>query len=761
MSPPLGSTEVVSAVGEEAPWPEEDTLVMTAVAEKALWPEEDTLVMTAVAADVPGLEADAEVAQAVADVTAGPHDAEVAQDAGDDAYWREIYAEILPSVTDKTYRPHADDRFMSSADSDLYSSEADTLVFPAITDDEPPRPRRRRRTRRTRRKPDLTLAADITELYSKLTGEITKPSEGSYRVQYRHVTSWGEWFQLMALMIATLLASAAFFIWLIEPSHYPDTIYLPTYIAWGSRVMYWTIVTTEGLRLLNSATLCWCAAVMHDPVPVEAPTDLRVAFITCFVPDKEPLSVLMETLTAAKAMRYGGPPVDIWVLDEGNDPLVKRLCEKLGVHHFSRHGLPEWNIYNGPRKTAREKFGKGTKHGNINAWREHLKTWTDHVGSQGISYDVVAGVDVDHAPLPCFLERYLGYFRDPDVAYVIGPQVYANAMFNWIARAAEAMNHVFHAVIQSAGNFGECAMFVGTSNIWRIAAFDQVEGIQPSITEDLATAYAVLGTRNPATGNRWKSVYDRSVVAYGEGPDSWTALFRQQQRWARGANELLVTKGFSSLRKLSLKAKLHYLIMMMFYPTVALSWLLGVLLTVLYMALGSTGIHVQVNEWAAFYIDVFTMRLLLYLCLRRFNVSPHEAPGSFGVSGLLMSVLCTPFYSTAFIGAVLRRTLKFDVTPKGGSGDPDRLFQTFRKHWFWAGVSAASLVGAFTLRHAYPANMVWTVTALLASTLPILIWSSTQVHHKFRLGSRSGPGMGPPPTAVRELAEVLGDADAS
>ncbi len=677
---------------------------------------------------------------------------------GDEALSTEADTVVIPALSDEPPEFEADAE-AEGGRSQALSPTAHTVIMSAITD-EPPRPRRQWWRRRARLEA-VSLPADIPQLYSELTGVLTKPPEGPYQVQYRHITSWGEWFQLMAVLIATLLASAAFFVWLIEPSHYPNTIYLPSYLAWGSRVMYWTIATTEGLRLLNSVTLCWCAAVMRDPIPVEAPTDLRVAFITCFVPDREPFSVLMETVKAVKAVRYAGPPVEIWVLDEGNDPGVRRLCEKLGVHHFSRHGVAEWNIDKGPRKTVREKFGKGMKHGNINAWRERLKAWHEHAGSLGLSYDVVAGVDMDHAPLPCYLERYLGYFRDPDVAYVIGPQVYSNAMFNWIARAAEAMNHVFHAVIQSAGNFGECAMFVGTNNIWRMRAFDQIGGLQPSITEDLATAYAILGARNPATGRRWKSVYDRSVVAYGEGPDNWTALFKQQQRWSRGANELMVTQGWSSLRKLSPKAKLHYLIMMMFYPTVALSWLLGVLLTVLYMALGTTGIHVQVNEWAAFYIDVFTMRLLLYLGLRKFNVSPHEAAGSFGVSGLLMSVLCTPFYSTSFTGAILRRRLKFDVTPKGGTSDPDRFFQTFGRHWFWAGVSAAALVGALTLRHTYPANMVWTVTALLASTLPIFIWSGARIRHKFTLGSQRRPGMGSPPTAVRELSEVLGDADAS
>ena len=148
-----------------------------------------------------------------------------------------------------------------------------------------------------------------------------------------------------------------------------------------------------------------------------------------------------------------------------------------------------------------------------------------------------------------------------------------------------------------------------------------------------------------------------------------------------------------------------------------------VALTILYMTLGTTGIAVHINQWAAFYLDVFTMRLVLYLCLRRFNISPHEAPGSFGMSGIFMSILCTPFYSTAFVSTFLRRTLRFDVTPKSAADESDRAWQSFRKHWFWSAVSAAVIGDAIMLHHTYGANMVWAILGFVTSMLPFTIWS--------------------------------------
>jgi cellulose synthase/poly-beta-1,6-N-acetylglucosamine synthase-like glycosyltransferase len=654
---------------------------------------------------------------------------------------------VAPAAGDEASWPEADTvvfRLMSDGASGPEEGEApahgdDTVVLSAIIG-EPSRQRRRSWIRRARLRRNLALADETTELYSKLTGEITKPPEDRYRVQYRRLTSWRQWFQLMTLLFATLIASAAFFIWLVEPGHYPDTEYMPLWIVLGSHTMYWTIIAIEGLRLLNSVTLCWAAGTMRDPVPVEAPDTYKVAFVTAFVPSSEPISVLRETLIAAKQMRYAGPKVDVWVLDEGDDDQVRRLCAKLGVHHFSRHGVAKWNIERG-RHTVRERFAAKTKHGNYNAWHDHLRI-------QNIHYDLVASCDMDHAPLPCFLERLLGYFRDPDVAYVVTPQVYANAVFNWIARSAEAMNHMFHSVVQPAGNHGRCAMFVGTNNIYRVAAWESIGNFQPSITEDLATAYGVLGSKNPKTGRNWEAVYARDVLAYGTGPDHWAAMFKQQARWARGSNEIMVVKAWKSLWRLPWRRRLHYLTLMLHYPTVALTWLLGVLLTILYMTLGTAGIEIHINQWVAFYIDVFAMRLALYLCLRRFNISPHETPGSFGISGIFMSVLCTPFYSTAFVSAFLRRTVRFDVTPKGRATDSDRAWHSFRKHWFWAAVSAGGVAGAFYLHHTYSANMVWAMLGLVTSMLPFTIWSASRMRKKFRFGSSRQPEIKRPSPAA-------------
>lgn len=576
--------------------------------------------------------------------------------------------------------------------------------------------------------------------FSRLTGPLQEVARGEkYTVAYRKVMVGPELWMILPLLVITAGLSSLFFAWLIQPAHYPHTAFLPTPVRIGNAVMFWTIVVTEGLRLLNSFTLCWAAAVMRNPVPVEPPTGLRVAFTTTIVPTKEPLDVVRDTLIAARQLRYSAL-IDIWLLDEGDDPGVRLMCKDLGVHHFTRKGVEKWNQPKGP-------FRAKTKHGNHNAWLD----------AHGDAYDVVLSVDPDHIPLPNFGRRMLGYFRDEDVAFVVGPQVYGNFR-SFLTRGAEAQNYMFHSVIQRAANRFDAGMFVGTNHAYRVATWRQIGGFNDSITEDLATSFAVHGAHNPATGRRWKSVYTPDVVAVGEGPATWTDFFSQQLRWARGSNEVMVTESPRRMRKLSWPQRFHYAMLMVHYPTVAITWLLGTVLTLGYMALGSTGIKVHVSSWLALYFDVALARLMLYIWLRRFNISPHEEQGTAGISGIFVSVLCTPFYSTALTGALLRRPLGFVVTPKGDSASPDRLM-TFRKHIFWAVVAAGGLAGAAVFNHVYPANIVWAALSFITCVLPILLWAGGNALARRRPAARpltrlAGTGPVPAATGPRDLFEA-------
>jgi hypothetical protein len=230
---------------------------------------------------------------------------------------------------------------------------------------------------------------------------------------------------------ANVVIEIGFVLWLLNPAHHPDVEDAGSLVLAANVFVLGSVALIEGLRLVNVVSLSVASLLARDPVPVYPDPGLRVAFLSTIVPGKEPLEMVRATLVAARRIRYPGR-LDVWLLDEGNDPEVRAMCRAEGIFHFSRKGRRKYNQVKGAFKAK-------TKHGNYNAWLD----------AHGHAYDVFCSVDPDHVPAPEYAERMLGYFRDPDVAYVVGPQCYAN-VDNFITKGAESQQFPFHSVIQRA-----------------------------------------------------------------------------------------------------------------------------------------------------------------------------------------------------------------------------------------------------------------------------------------------------------------------
>ncbi|MFJ1746070.1 glycosyltransferase family 2 protein [Streptomyces sp. NPDC088116] len=545
------------------------------------------------------------------------------------------------------------------------------------------------------------------EHYSRLAGPLTKPDpDKPYKVQYRSLLSQEPHRVRAALLLgAAPLLSIGLFAWLMQPQHWTErdpNLKNDTLLVLDI-VMLVSIGLIELFRTMNVLSNAHATLVARDPVPVVPQSGTRVAFLTSFVPGKEPLEMVTKTLEAAVRIRHRGL-MHVWLLDEGDDPAVKEVCARLGVHHFSRKGIAKWNQATGAHRAK-------TKHGNYNAWLE----------AHGDDYDYFASVDTDHVPMPNYLERMLGYFRDPDIGFVIGPQVYGN-YDTFVTKAAESQQFLFHALIQRAGNRYGAPMFVGTSNAVRIKALKQIGGLYDSITEDMATGFEMHRHRNPESGNKWRSVYTPDVLAVGEGPSAWTDFFTQQLRWSRGTYETILKqywKGFSSLPPGKL---FNYTMMIIFYPMSALNWILAALSCALFLGMGASGVQIDPTIWMMLYGNASALQIGLYIWNRRHNVSPHEPEGSGGLAGMAMSAMSAPLYARSLMDAVLRRKSSFVVTPKGDSSSPDTLFGTFRIHLFFILVFGGSMVAAFILGHDHPAMITWATLALLITAAPIFAW---------------------------------------
>jgi cellulose synthase (UDP-forming) len=322
---------------------------------------------------------------------------------------------------------------------------------------------------------------------------------------------------------------------------------------------------------LRTWSLTYFAARARDPVPMKPKAGLRVAVLTTIVPGKEPLELVMTTLRAMKRIRHEGR-LDVWLLDEGNDPEVRRRCKELDVRHFSRKDQPQWNQSGGEFKTK-------TKHGNHNAWRSVHE----------LDYDVVAQMDPDHVPYPNFLERTSGYFADPDTAFVVAPQVYGNLTESFVARGAAELAYIFHGIIQRGGNGHGAPLLIGTNHLYRPATFRQIGGYQDCIIEDHLTSMVVYGSVNPVTKNNWRGVYTPDVLAVGERPATYADFFSQQKRWAYGIWEIVRQHTPRLLpRMASRRQRLSFFALQTHYPTTAIAWLAGIFVTAVYLICGIT-----------------------------------------------------------------------------------------------------------------------------------------------------------------------------
>ncbi len=592
----------------------------------------------------------------------------------------------------------------------------------------------------------------IVKKFSVLAGPLKAAPQKDYVVDFEKLvdtdTSFNRYWARMVAYGALVLV-VLFNVIALHPSHWIIRIRPDSDQNVMNFIMLVCIACLQLFVLVGTLSAARSTVKARNPIPVEPPNDLRVAFVTTRAPG-EPISLVENTLLAARAVHYRHGIVDVWLLDETDEPELKELCQRLNVHHFSRKGIDEWNtpkpdtrvftkivlsrifwaVTFGHKKPYRRQpapnayLAAKTKHGNFNAWNAYLK-------QNGLTYDILAGVDTDHVPQPNYLKRVLGYFRDPDVAYVVGPQVYGNYAFGLnglVTRWAESQASFFQSTIQRAGNASTSPMFVGTNYAIRMTTLDQIGGFQPCITEDMATGLAVHSHRNPDTKNRWKSVYTPDVLAIGEGPDAWGPYFTQQWRWAAGTFDTWRKSVWRVFYKLSPSTMIHYFLMLTYYPITALTWLLSFVSSAVYLVTGATAVLAPWSEFVSLYGMTVIMQMSLYFWNRRFNVSPHEPQGSFGVAGMAASVVTTPIYFSALVGIVLGKKASFVVTTKGGSNLDS--MRTFRTHSLWCLSLIALIIYGHIKGHSHPAMMVWIYTLLGICLLPIVLGMSRPLTRK-------------------------------
>jgi cellulose synthase (UDP-forming) len=422
-----------------------------------------------------------------------------------------------------------------------------------------------------------------------------------------------------------------FWAWWLRPEHQ------------GALGLY--IVTTAALAYLSTflPSFYWFfVRRMRRPVHMAPAPGRRVAMITLCVPSHETLDVITEQLKALKSVRY---PHDSWVLDEGADPNIEALAHKLGVRYFTRKGQPIWNQPGPP-------FQAKTKAGNVNAW-------LDHVEVQGIDYEVFVQLDIDHRPSPEYLDRTLGYFGDPQVAWVQSPSVCGN-LDSWTARGLAEQELVLQGPLQM-GFYGHTRtpFIIGSHTAYRTSAIRQIGGFQPTRAEDHLDTVVLAAAGH--TG-----VYVPEIIATGDGPTDFATYVGQQFAWAYSMVQIFLHHTPSLVRRYTFAQAFQFLTAQSWYTLWSLSMAALWILPAVAVVSGRPIADVALSTFLVHQLPVLLASTLLWWWTRRWF-----QPTGIGLTwrGMVLEIARWPIVLWAVLNVVLRIKRPYMITPKGARAD--------------------------------------------------------------------------------------------
>lgn len=401
--------------------------------------------------------------------------------------------------------------------------------------------------------------------------------------------------------------------------------------------------------LLPSAYLFFLGR-MHHPVHVDVRHAIgkrvlgRIAVISLTVPGSESLELVERQMLAMKKIRY---PHDSWILvDKEHSPEIARIADHLGVNYFSRHDAARWgehqvSLWNQPIAPFAEK----TKAGNVNSW----------LNAYGSRYSHFTQLDIDHMPIPSYLERVLGYFVDPAVAYVQGPSVYSNHD-SWTARGSSEQELVLQGPLQMGFfGFSRTPFIIGSHCTYSSDAINRIGGFQPTRAEDHLDTVCLA-----AAG--YEGVYVPEIIATGDGPEDFKTYLAQQFAWAYSMIQVLFSYTPRLIRKYTPRRAVQFVFVQTWYTFWSLSML--VLFTAPLVTLASNQPITNVSYWAflAHLLPVSVASTVTWWWSRKW-----QFPKSLRLSwrGVLLHVARWVVVLSALVQVLLRVKKPYMITVKG------------------------------------------------------------------------------------------------
>jgi len=461
----------------------------------------------------------------------------------------------------------------------------------------------------------------------------------------------------------------------------------------GWLVLWIPATVAFGYLLTGLPTFYWLyVGRIRRPPPKPAPPGLRVAMITLCVPSHESLEVIERQLRALVRVEY---PHDSWVLDEGADPDVERLAREIGVRYFTRKGVERWNQPGPP-------FQAKTKAGNVNAWLDHLL-------DIGEDYEFFVQMDIDHEPVTAYLDRTLGYFEDPKVAWVQAPSVNKN-LDVWTARGQSEQDVVLQGPLQQGFyGYSSTPFIIGSHTTYRTSAVREIGGFQPTRAEDHLDTVVLAA-------HGYRGVYVPDVIAAGQGPEDLSTYLGQQFAWAYSMVQILRFHTPRLLSRYTRRQSIQFLIAQSWYTlwslSIAVLWLLPI------AALHSDRpiTTMPIEGFLVYYLATLATSTLMWWASRHWFQPEHVR---LTWRGVVLETARWPIVLWAVINVMLRIKRPYMITPKGRGGSVPNGARLYGLYW---GMLALGLSAVFVFDAAGGQGQAQGYLALVLLNSAFVLW---------------------------------------
>lgn len=351
----------------------------------------------------------------------------------------------------------------------------------------------------------------------------------------------------------------------------------------------------------------------------------------------EPFAMFERTLQAVAQM---DGIHQAFLLDGGNDPILRALCAKNSVKHVNC------------------KHISGAKAGKVNYCLQEFSR-----------AKFVLVVDPDHVPEPDFASRVLPLFADSKVGFVQVVQAYYNLRENWVAWAAAEQTFGFYGPTLMGLHGLGLATAIGANCTFRRRALDTVGGHAEHLAED-----ALTSMRLHAAG--WSSAYLPWRGSFGLVPTDLSAFWKQQLKWATGMTYLLIREYPKLFLRFSPMAKVHYLLASSYYLG-GLAAALNFLLPIVFLFFQVYAVEMPLTGFLFHLAPYLLVAMLINWWVQRWY--SHLEERGLPWRAMLLEHATWHIFLLGWMNAILGRKVPYLPTPKGeGSHVP---FALIAPHW--------------------------------------------------------------------------------